>query len=89
MARAIQRLRFEPEIEPAALACPFCGAAAMIQYWHGGRPSKRMISCSGQGDTLMRGRRPITCHVAPCVTGENRAEALRRWNARAAGEQAP
>lgn len=72
----------EPQIEPDGKPCPFCGAPADIQYWHGGKPTKRMISCSGQADTLMRGKRPITCHVSPSVTGETRTEALRRWNQR-------
>lgn len=77
-----QTVRGEAEIEPDALPCPFCGAAATIEPWHGGKITKRRIGCSGQGDTLMRGKRPITCHVSPAVTGETRAEALRRWNAR-------
>lgn len=76
-----QRMNQEPQIEPDALPCPFCGAPADIQFWHGGKPSKRLIGCSGQGDTLMRNR-PITCDVSPSVTGETRAEALRRWNMR-------
>lgn len=82
MTAQATKLRYDPEIEASALPCPFCGAPAQIQYWHGGKPTKRMISCSGQGDTLMRGKRPIECHVSPSVTGETRAEALRRWNGR-------
>jgi hypothetical protein len=82
MSAAVKRLNREPEIEPDALPCPFCGAPAQIQYWHGGKPTKRLLSCSGQADTLMRDSRPITCHASPGVTGENRAEALRRWNTR-------
>lgn len=74
--------KYEPKIEPAAKPCPFCGAPAKIQYWHGGGPAKRLISCSGQHDTLFRGTRPITCHVGPGVTGATRAQALRRWNMR-------
>jgi hypothetical protein len=81
MSAALKRLDQEPAIEPEAKPCPFCGAPAQIEYWHGGKPSKRLISCSGQADTLFRDR-PITCHVAPSVTGETRAEALRRWNDR-------
>lgn len=83
MSTHLKRLMRAPEIEPEAKPCPFCGAPATIEYWHGGSPTKRMISCSGQGDTLMRDRRPITCHVSPSVTGENRAQALQRWNERA------
>lgn len=79
-----ERMSREPELLPAtdALPCPFCGAPAQIQFWHGGRPSKRLVGCSGVHDTLMRDRRPITCHVGPSVTGETKAEALARWNAR-------
>lgn len=82
LAHKIEGHRTDPQIDPDALPCPFCGTPATIEYWHGGKPTKRMISCGGQADTLMRGNRPITCHVAPSVTGETRAEALRRWNAR-------
>lgn len=80
----VRRLNQEPEILSAADAdpCPFCGAPAQIEFWHGGKPSKRMVSCSGQGNTLMRGKRPITCHVSPSVTGETKAQALDRWNMR-------
>lgn len=81
MAMSAIKLNREPVVEPEALPCPFCGAPAQIEYWHGGGPNKRMISCSGQGDTLMRDR-PITCEVSPGVAGETRAIALRRWNTR-------
>ncbi len=76
------RLNCEPQIEPEGLPCPFCGAPAEIQFWHGGPPTKRRIGCSGQGDTLMRGGRSITCHASPSVTGNTRRQALLRWNAR-------
>jgi hypothetical protein len=69
-----KRLNKHPEIEPAALACPFCGSPAEIEFWHGGRPTKRMIGCSHRHDT---------CDVGPSVTGETRAEALANWNRRA------
>lgn len=81
MGAAAKRLNQEPVIEPEALPCPFCGSPATIEYWHGGRPSKRMISCSDAADTPF-GRPDATCHVGPSVTGETRAEALRRWNGR-------
>jgi hypothetical protein len=74
VASLAQRLSEPPQPDPDALPCPFCGAVATIEYWHGGKPSKRLISCS---DALG------ACEVAPSVTGENRAEALKRWNTRA------
>jgi hypothetical protein len=67
-----RRLHEKPKIEPRALPCPFCGSPADMEFWHGGRPTKRMIRCSAQ-----------TCEVSPCVTGETRAEALQHWNTRA------
>lgn len=54
-----------------AKSCPFCGAQPTIQPWHGGRPTKKMISCDSED-----------CDVAPNVTGETRREALARWNTR-------
>jgi hypothetical protein len=85
MSSRAERLSAPPEILPATDAepCPFCDAPAQIEFWHGGRPSKRMISCSGQGDTLPRRGRPITCFVSPSVSGETKSEALDRWNTRA------
>jgi hypothetical protein len=81
-----RRLNQEPEILSATEAdpCPFCGSPAQIEFWHGGRPSKRMVSCSNQGDTLFRpAGRHIGCHASPSVTGETKAQALDRWNTRA------
>lgn len=54
------------------LPCPFCGSAPVIEPWHGGRPTKKMISCES-----------TSCHVNPGVTGETRKEAVVRWNGRA------
>lgn len=79
MGAAAKRLNQGPVIEPEALPCPFCGSPATIEYWHGGRPSKRMIACSGRPN-----HDNYVCDVGPMVTGETRAEALRRWNARPA-----
>lgn len=54
------------------LPCPFCGAAAEIEKWHGGDTGhKRMVSCPNE-----------YCHVAPMVTGEREAVAIDRWNTR-------
>ncbi|GAA5627493.1 hypothetical protein Brsp05_02784 [Brucella sp. NBRC 12953] len=53
--------------------CPFCGAAAEMQPWHGGAPTKQLISCSDD-----------QCDVGPSVTGETPEEAATRWNTRPA-----
>lgn len=73
MGAAAKRLMQEPEICPEALPCPFCGSQAVIEFWHGGRPSKRMLGC---------GARWTTCDVGPSVTGETKAMAIARWNCR-------
>lgn len=54
------------------LPCPFCGTLPIIEPWHGGRPTKKMISCDN-----------LHCAVAPQVTGQNKSEAVERWNKRA------
>lgn len=63
------------------LACPFCGQHPIVEPWHGGAPTKVLISCPG----LHPDGEIEPCEVAPSVTGETRAEALGSWNRRAAG----
>lgn len=58
--------------DPRLLPCPFCGGPAEIEAWHGGQPTKKMVSCVADD-----------CAVAPCVTGENLGEAFANWNRRA------
>jgi hypothetical protein len=68
------------------LPCPFCGDELNIEPWHGGKPTKMMISCHGLYANSVMGRcngAEITCEVAPIVTGETREEAIRNWNTRA------
>ena len=52
--------------------CPFCGEPPEIEPWHGGTPTKVMISC------------PMDryCNVNPQVTGETPQEAAKHWNNR-------
>lgn len=63
-----KRLRTPPVIRHDLRSCPWCGASPEIQFWHGGKPSKRMISCSGDD-----------CEVSPMVTGETEREAIAHW----------
>lgn len=51
--------------------CPFCGDYPVMQKWHGGKPSKRMISCVN-----------LHCYVSPQVTGETPKKAAHHWNFR-------
>ena len=54
------------------LPCPFCGTAPIRQPWHGGAPTKILISCDNED-----------CAVSPGVTGETPPMAEERWNTRA------
>lgn len=72
-ARPVELLGRKKEMKRVALVkpCPFCGSLPSIEPWHGGKPTKKMISCDN-----------VDCHVAPQVTGENKSEAVDRWNKR-------
>ena len=52
-------------------SCPFCGSGAQIEYWHGGKKTKRMVSCSNP-----------YCSVGPQVCGETPQKAIEKWNQR-------
>jgi hypothetical protein len=56
------------------LPCPFCGGPATSQPWHGGEPTKVLISCDDGGD--------VDCPVNPLVSGETPEEAAAKWNTR-------
>lgn len=61
----------KPSDNVSPLPCPFCGGPSLIQQWHGGGPSKRMICCDTDD-----------CKVRPQVTGSTRSRAIAAWNAR-------
>lgn len=52
--------------------CPFCGAPAEEQPWHGGGARKIMVSCSNE-----------YCPLGPGVANNNPAKARIMWNRRA------
>lgn len=69
---------------PRLLPCPFCGEAPTIEPWHGGKPTKVMISCSGTfANGLFGDPSDVTCPVSPSVTGETPSEGIQHWNTRA------
>lgn len=68
----IENLKRPPEIRHDLTQCPFCGASPQIEFWHGGGPQKRMISCSGDD-----------CPINPMTTGETKRAAIARWERRA------
>jgi hypothetical protein len=51
--------------------CPWCGEKPFIQKWHGGRKTKRLVSCENDD-----------CPVQPMITGETKKEAIELWNDR-------
>ena len=66
-----ERLRQPAQLCPDLPACPFCGSPPEMEFWHGGKPTKRMIACSGDD-----------CEVNPMVTGETEREAIKHWSRR-------
>jgi hypothetical protein len=72
MAISAKKLNAVPIVRHDLKDCPFCGSSPEIQYWHGGGPNKRMISCSSE-----------ECEVCPSVTGENERAAIAKWERRA------
>ena len=72
VAKVVKTLRHLPAMRYDLKDCPFCGSSPEIQYWHGGGPEKRLISCAG-----------TDCDVNPMVTGETEREAIARWERRA------
>lgn len=69
--------------------CRWCGAAPTVEPWHGGAPTKVMISCPGTFATSVMGSgEEVTCEVAPHVTGETFEEAAEFWNRPSPRDQA-
>lgn len=67
-----ERLSVPPKIRHDLTRCPFCGASPEIEFWHGGGPQKRLISCSN-----------VDCDICPSVTGETERSAIAKWERRA------
>ena len=67
-----KKLNAAPVVRYDLKDCPFCGTSPEIQYWHGGGPEKRMISCANPG-----------CDICPSVTGETERAAIQKWERRA------
>ena len=65
----------EPKVAIDCLPCPFCGGQPIIEPWHGGTPSKKMIFCTND-----------LCNASPSVTGETAREAKHNWNTRWNGD---
>jgi hypothetical protein len=72
MNKAADRLNATPQVRYDLKDCPFCGHSPEIQFWHGGKPTKRLICCGNN-----------ECEVSPSVTGETEREAVARWERRA------
>lgn len=61
----------DPQIDPQALPCPFCGSPAETELWHGGAPTKTRVVCSS-----------YDCSVRPSSCEETYNRALAIWNNR-------
>ena len=57
--------------EDEALPCPFCGEPPIIQYWHGGPPTKRSIDCQSEN-----------CPIHPSACAHTEQQTLDDWNMR-------
>lgn len=62
--------------ENGALPCPFCGAEAEAEPWHGGGLRKHHVSCSNE-----------MCAVGPGCCGATLLLAIAAWNGRAGSER--
>lgn len=51
--------------------CPWCWCEPSIRPWHGGKRTKKMISCDNE-----------ECAVSPRVSGETTKQAANNWNER-------
>lgn len=51
--------------------CPFCGARAEMMEWHGGPPTKVLVTCESDD-----------CALHPGVCGNTPRIAARLWNRR-------
>jgi hypothetical protein len=67
-----QQERIRLAADAGALSCPFCGAPAEAEPWHGGGIRKHHVGCSGDH-----------CAAGPGCTGSTLALAVSSWNRRA------
>ncbi len=58
-------------LDEELLPCPFCGGKPGYQPWHGGAPTKILVSCKNE-----------YCTVLPMTTGETKSEGFENWNTR-------
>jgi hypothetical protein len=53
------------------LPCPFCQVLPVIESWHGGPLTRKLVSCRNE-----------LCHASPSVIGDTRKDAVLTWNDR-------